>query len=603
MKNNNLLPRLILLLVSIIYAITVGLFFQKLFAPAYNTHGIFIVSSFAGLVVTFLLWRHFLIRQILKSDILKLLSCFLPLIVGLVIRYANFNTVFGINLGFSDNARIFIATGLALSLAMIYNFFISFSEIKLSKNQEKLLIIVCTAFFTLLFFAVAARMQYKFLTTAADIGIYDQKVWRFSQFLPTYNSILEKGVFADHFEPFLFVLGLFYKIFSNIYLLIFFESLFIAIGFVPVFLLSKEILKNNLSALLIGSGYLLSMGILYGVNFPVHPGSWIAACYGFMFYFGYKKKFIWYYLFMLIAMSMKESVFIHLIAIGFFVAIIYKEKIHGLVTIIMSVLYYVFVFKYVFPLATGDLIYPHSFYSTISGGTNEPADVLKNMILHPINTIKFAFSSSVKAETFWITLGSTGFITLFSWGALILVAPLFVERLLSDYAGLNTMYYHYGIPLSMITIVVAIFAINNIHKKYPGIKVSSMALYVFLCSFLIMSTSLTYHSPLVRLFRSENWALNTNEKETYNILKTVPKDVSVISQDPFVPHLSERKMIGLVGLNNIENFDYVILSKKDIFGAWPVGFDYINQIDSKLKNDNTYTIFAENDTIVVFKRK
>ena len=535
-----------------------------------------------------------------KEEVKNICIIFLILAVPFLISRLHLNEIAGLKLNLSLNYKIFDKIALAASVVWAYQL-LSVKKISLIyfAKHEKIFVWGTVVFFSLLYFILTSRTHYKFGTTIFDLGIYDNKAWTFSQFLPQYSSILEMKNFADHFEPILFIVGILYRIIDSVYVLLFFEAAIVALAFVPIYYLAKNILKSGFAGYFIGLSFLVFMGILNAIAYPVHPGTWLPTFYLFAIFFAYQKKYIYYYLFLLLALSSKESAFVHILFIGILVFLVFKNRLQGIITIIISLLAYILVFKIIMFNASGGLPYAHGVFSSIS---NNPVDFVKYIISHPYQTIKILLNQNVKPETILLTLGSTGFLAVFSPVFLILVVPMFIERLLADHFAMARMSFHYSAPIAYAIVLSTIFSIKYLQKKY-GIGVAKpLAMFVFISSFLITISSPQYRSPLLVFLNKSNFILSQSDREAYYIINKVPKDVSIISQDAFGPHLTHRQKIGLFGGNGTGKFDYVLLSKTPSYSTWPATFTAVLEETNYLRNNENYEIVSENSTLILFKK-
>lgn len=517
------------------------------------------------------------------------------IVVSVCLKYLNINQISGINFNLSLNHSIFntITTLLFNSMLVVYLVVPKNFSIKLSERKIITLIIVVS---TLIYFFLTASLQYKFSTSAFDLGIFDQVVWKYSQFITPYDTIVGIHDMADHFEPILFVVGLFYRLFSSVYLLLFFEAFIVSIGFYPIYQLAKKYLKNQNSAILIGLGYLFSLGITQAIHYPVHPGTWLPTFYAFALYFIDNKKYYFYFLFLFLAFLTKENAFIHILFIGVFVAIAYRQKLIGAITAFLAIIFYLFIFKISMPYFNGGLSYVHGIFDNIS---NDPKVFINFVVLHPINTLKIAFNYPVKSQTLYLTFGTAGLLSIFSSGSLLLVLPFMVERLLSNHSAMMTMNFHYSAPVTAIVFITAIFAIN----KFKTVQTkNALALFVFLCSFTFMASNYFYASPLNNYLSISNFKITDREKLANDVLKSIPGNASVTAQDVFVPHLSHRDSIRLYD-GNFYQSDYIILSKTPEYGSWPVSFNVINNQVANLKQNEEYVTLKENSKVILFKKR
>ncbi len=512
---------------------------------------------------------------------------------AVIIRYLNFNNIWGININLSINYAIFLIISCAWYISFLASAFVVPQKTKL--KDDAAIAITVISLFTLFYLFLTAVLHYKFSTTAYDLGIFDQVVWKYSHFKTPLDTIVGVNDLADHFEPILFLVGLLYKIIPSVYTLLFVESAIVAMGFYPIYKLADKYLKDKRSALILGIGYLLSLGIIQAIHYPVHPGTWLPTFYAFAIYFIDKKKYYLYFLFLILALCTKESAAIHIFFIGLFSLIIFKQKLAMLITMILSIVSYFLIFKILMPHFGNGAGYAHGIFGNIS---NNPVDFIKFVFLHPIDTIRIAFDPPVKAQTFYLTLGTVALMPLLSLGFIILVAPFFVERLLTDHPAMMTMGFHYSAPITAILFITAIFSIKKIKSR----EIQQIAaLTVFICSFVFMFSNNFYTSPLDSYLSIKNYTVSDRERLANEIISDIPKDASVTAQDVFVTHLSHRNIIKLYE-GDPPITDYVLLAKSPDYGSWPVNYDVVCKQIKDLRDNSNFIIVEENPKLILFKK-
>jgi hypothetical protein len=245
---------------------------------------------------SFIFLNYKVARNIFKKNILtgkKYLGiAALIFSVALMLKFVNLNQLFGIDLNLSLNYPIFLTIASIWFISVVMVFFAMDERPNLKKINDKraLFLIISTA--TLFYFFLTSLLHLKFSTYAYDLGIFDQVAWKYSQFKTPYDTIVGIHDMADHFEPILFLAGLMYKIWSSVYVLLLLEALIVVAGFYPIYKLGQKYLKSQYCALYVGLGYLLSLGIVQAIHYPVHPGTWLPTFYAFAVYYLDRKKYI-----------------------------------------------------------------------------------------------------------------------------------------------------------------------------------------------------------------------------------------------------------------------------------------------------------------------
>src|SRR6266566_5401938 len=218
----------------------------------------------------------------------------------------------------------------------------------------------------LLLFAVGAyalEMSYQamlrydvYKATAFDLGNMDQVLWntihgRWFQF--TNQAVDWYGPptrLALHFEPILLLLSLLYAFGANPHLLLISQTLALASGALPVFLLTRKYIPEwPLLAPLMAAVYLISPALL-GLNiFDFHPISFATPLLLYAILALTYKRYGWFILACILAASCKEDIPFSLAILGLFLIWKYKLPRLGIALTIGSLVWSYIAFGIIIP--------------------------------------------------------------------------------------------------------------------------------------------------------------------------------------------------------------------------------------------------------------
>src|SRR5712692_7676280 len=162
-----------------------------------------------------------------------------------------------------------------------------------------------------------------FKATAFDLGNMDQVLWntihgRWFQF--TNQAVDWYGPptrLAIHFEPIILPLSLLYAFHADPRILLIFQTLALASGALPVFLLARRYLREwPILAALMAMAYLLSPALL-GVNiFDFHPVALATPLLLYAVLALTYKRYVWFLIACVLAAACKEDVPLTIAAFG-----------------------------------------------------------------------------------------------------------------------------------------------------------------------------------------------------------------------------------------------------------------------------------------------
>lgn len=466
-------------------------------------------------------------------------------------------------------------------------------------DKNKYAAILPYVVFGLSYLALGLIRHYSFNSHAFDLGLFAQAFYNFSHF-DLSNSI--KGVsnlWGDHFHPILFPLSFIYRIFPTAVTLIVLQTIFIILGGLPVYWLSNEFFKSRSISFFIVVSYFSFFGISSALQFDFHEITIAATFFLFAFYFLIKRKWGYYFLFILFYLSCKENLGIMVAALGIFI-LFWKRKYWkvALATFVLGAVWFFCTTEYLIPYFAGQ---DYVYFEYKQLGENVPK-ALKTVFLNPLQAISKLFDHPDKLRTFYLTFGSFVFLPFASPLFLILALPALGENLWNDnmhrWGG-----FHYGVGIAPILVIAVIFAINKI-TCWTGkfnLKIAQiLAVLVALNSIFFGIYARESIFLLLNPARYQNKFLPS----TMEAIKSIPSDASVSAQHSLVPHLSSRKKIySYPGCRpeDCGNSDYYIFSLK----ASKYPYNKLSDLAADIKNfvlNSDYGLYFYKDEAFVFKK-
>ncbi len=161
--------------------------------------------------------------------------------------------------------------------------------------------------------------HFSFHTFACDLGLFNQDLWSSLFFGVLFFDTIGPGThFIFHFDPILFLMLPFYSFFPSPLLLLAVQTLFIGLGAIPLFLLSREELGSGFAASLIAAAYLLNPS-LQGVNlYDFHPDCFFPFFFLSALYYMRKGRMCKFLFFTVLTLMCKEIAAFTVIALGLY---------------------------------------------------------------------------------------------------------------------------------------------------------------------------------------------------------------------------------------------------------------------------------------------
>ncbi|WP_052891081.1 DUF2079 domain-containing protein [Thermogemmatispora carboxidivorans] len=305
-----------------------------------------------------------------------------------------------------------------------------------------------------------------FKATAFDLGNYDQAIWNTlhgrpfqftNQAIDWYGPPTRLGV---HFEPILLLLSLLYLIRSDPRTLLIFQTLVLALGAFPVFLLARYYLPRwPLLAALCVVAYLLAPALL-GLNiFDFHAVSLATPLLLYALLALTYRRYVLLVVCCFLAASCKEDVPLAIGLLGLVMIWRYRLPRLGLALFIGGFLWSALAFG---------VIIPHFFpgqqannfwyrYETLG---SSPGAAIVNLLLHPW----LLFTTFFTVERFYYLaslIRNTGFFALLAPEWLIPALPSLAVNILNTNPALYSGVYHYNATIIPFAVMAGIVGLRR----------------------------------------------------------------------------------------------------------------------------------------------
>jgi uncharacterized membrane protein len=524
------------------------------------------------------------------------------------------------------------------------------SYIRVHKYPVSLLVSILT--YTTSLSYVSMLKHQLFLTTAWDLGIYEQSLWSAVNSGKLFWYTVELPInpngffFGIHFSPVLFLVLPVYMLFQSAATLLVLQSLVMALAAVPLYLIGLQETKNRKYALFFSILYLVYPPLL-GVNlFDFHTQSFLPLFFFFAFYYFRNKRFLRYFFFTVLALSVVEFVPFIVIFFGLYgLWIGWKEFKHSdeacgykslffnrtvvcsVLTIFLGVFWYMMARTVIFYF--NPTVLPNPNWMQLGDPLYNPSGLLWNVVSNPLRTAQLILSSAGQkiAYSFGI-LAPVGFTSLLDLPVLLIGAPWFLAAFLSNYPPYYTavgyQYVAFVIPFIFISAVRGVKKFSVIRNTFRTSKLKLMQLFssvekinkklllFFYLFILVVSYGLTSQPYINSLIGRLSTQSQQHLIALNKILELIPSNASVMTQNDIFPHVSERMYAyamwewntSIAGNMSATDFflrnapvDYILI---DTTSPWYQ--DNIEEFTSKLIENGSFGVLNSADYIWLLKK-
>ncbi len=409
-----------------------------------------------------------------------------------------------------------------------------------------------------------------------------------------------------HHNIIMFLLAPFWKLFQSPLLLVLSYGLIASACIFPLYAIAKERFKDALVPFVIA---LIFLNYRYLQNVLLMNFS-VEICYPlFIFsavYFSMKRKWGLYYLFLVLELFVKEDSFVYGMIIGL-LTFFYRDeqnsksaahRWHGVISVLLSMAYYVFLRTVYSPLIGSDIMFGNSANYAGHGGS------FSKMVLMFLGSpwLLFAafFGSKLKVGVLSKVLSRVAFLPLFSPALilmLIALAPLFLHNTGRDNDFIE-LRFHYAAAILPFIFIGTVFGFSNLLRKMPA-RWNDAARWGF-CLLMIVLNVGAFH---IERFTAEDlksiaWA------------KAVPPGV-LLTHGHLLPYAGYREQNfyfaepfmdpGHPAHQAYSEPDFVLIDMN--VNLYPMNRAFFEREISKLKRDQTFELVKQDrDMRYLFKR-
>lgn len=382
-----------------------------------------------------------------------------------------------------------------------------------------------------------------FLTSAYDLGNFDQAIWNTAQGRPFAMSNLP-GVtirFAHHVEPILLLIAPLYWLWSDVRVLLILQSVAIGFSAIPLYDYAKGKI-GGWAAVLIAGTYLM-IPALQGVNlFDFHAVALAPLFLLVAWRYLDEQKNIPFAIAAILASATKEEISLLIAMMGLYALIIQRRRF-GLIPFGLGVGWFLFVLQVISPAF--NQAGTHEFLGYYSQWGDSALEVAVYLLTHPLEVIGWLAADPRRTYLIQLLLPTLG-LALVAPQILLIAAPSLAVNLLSTFAPMSDLVgYHYPAPIVPFVMVAAVAGLVTIVKRVTLNPRARQWLYVGGAAAMLAITLVQQRTEGATPI-AEGWhypEVTDHHQIGTTLLATIPPTASVSAQSPANPHLSQREQI------------------------------------------------------------
>jgi len=572
---------------AIIQGMALGLSFDKLnFVVDLNWWLFFgvLIAGTAVLAGLCLLWEN---QQPLSTVLPVSCFCFVLLLASGV-----------------SGGNIYFSLGLCLPLYFALRW--SFSEERFPFGRPNIPMWVTLAVagglflgFTLLL-SYASILRYKtYNATNFDLGLFAQ-MFEFLRKTGHAWTTLERNRLITHFgvhcSPVYYLLLPFYMLVPRVETLLVLQAAAVGAGVFAVRAIAKELFGNSprliMAACLL---YLFNPTVPQGCLFDFHENKFIAVFLLWAVYFMLRRKTVPLLMFSILVLSVKEDAAIYVVALALFLLFARKwegerrrQILTGIAMLAVAAVWFycaLRVIRHYNP--SGEMVDRLKNYFLPLEGKRGFTDVAKVMLADLGYVIKQVFTQPKVEFLLWtfLPLGFAPF--LMKKGApWLLMLPLLVINLLSDYAYQHAVGYQYTYGSAALAIALALLALKECKPALRRGVLTFAVVASLVCTLPLTGPRISFYREVMRVNPDRIAAVD-------QILAELPEDAEITATTWFAVHLYQREKVYMFPNYYPESgppvTEYLVCKPEEVIDALA---DYIE--------DNEYLLLEEEAFVRVY---
>jgi uncharacterized membrane protein len=388
------------------------------------------------------------------------------------------------------------------------------------------------------FAVLVVRRHDGFWDVDFDMGIHDQSVWLLAHGRG-FVTVRGLQVFGHHATFGYYLLVPAYWLGAGPHFLNVFQVVALGLGVIPLYLLARERLLPQWTAVVLGGALLLHPAVQFFSGELFHPEVVAITPLLCAYLCATRSSWKWFAFWSVLAVSWKEDVALVFVVLGLLIAWRWSRRV-GLTTAALALGWFLLWTVVLFPAINGGHVQSEGLYASLGGSTG---GVLETVFTDPGETTSRVFSSP-SGDFAWHLIAPFGVLApLLAPLVLLMGLPQFLLDVLSDVDWTRTITFHYAaLPIAALALAT-VEGTAFVRRRLGGAAVLVASMVVLGGG--IFGTVAWGPSPLGDAYESGVWppAFDPRIETKRAVIAAVPDDVVVSAAYGLVPQLSHRAEI------------------------------------------------------------
>jgi len=475
-------------------------------------------------------------------------------------------------------------------------------------GRQPLIVIII---YLIIYSSISLVNHYNFKTFAWDLGINNNAIYDYAHFRWNDCMILQPqftNILADHFTLLPILISPLYWVFGT-YTMLIFQICAILFGGIGIYKYFNNKTSNATLSLIAMIHFYSLWGIFSALGFDYHDNVIGAMLVPWLFYYFEREKWKTAAIYFLLICMSKENMALWAVFISFTLGLLnYKSpKVRKASALfgLFALIYFFFVVKVIIPsIANEGREYLHFNYKAIG---NNFSEAIHTLVFRPQYAFSLLFENNtgwneanfIKSELHFFVLLSGGYAILYKPQYLLMLLPIYAQKLYNDDIGKWGLNYQYSIelvPILTLALYTFLYEINKRHKIYY-LLLPCLITIVATASSMDHRISKWYQPEQVRFYDKKHYQTEYNVAEINEMLKVIPKNAVVSASNSLVPHLAFRDYIYQFPITR--NAEYIVLLKSG--NTYPLSKEEFENKITDYNNSNEWEKITDQNYLVIYK--
>lgn len=483
--------------------------------------------------------------------------------------------------------------------------------------------IIVSLVFLIIYSLISFVNHYNFRTAALDLGMFNHALHSFSQGKMNYFTLDLSGnspnYFADHFSPLTLLYTPLYYIFGS-WTPLLVQIASILFGALGCYKIARLRLPELRYPFLILVFFLGQWAIISAVAFDFHNNVVAAMFVPWLFYYLLQEKKIHALIYFALILIAKENMALWLFFIlaGFMLRNGIREfndefKAYlkfEIPLMLISMIYFYFVVSVIMPsLSQGEAVNQIARFGNLGSSLSE---IIFYVLSHPIETFKLLFISQledpvsfgIKKELHLVVLFSGGIALLLRPAYLLMLVPIYAQKLFSDNMvmwGINNQYSIEFTPILSLAFIDLLARIKT-YKLQHFLLFTFVLLAVSTNFYTLKSRISVWYDSTTSDFTKPEHYQSGGLKLSYihTELKKVPDEIPISVSACLAPHLVKRDQ--LYHFPIVNDAEMIVLIKS-LRSTYPLSLEDQEKTVKDLISSGKFEVMHDKNDLLILQKK